>query len=93
MTRGYQIQFLSSGEVGDMQTGIVFLCQFYSQTSALITSLLATDLRMVDDLGVVAVLLFCPSHIAVDNGRVLTMCHNRQFRRGKELFQSLTTVD
>ena len=87
-----EFQFPGGGQVGNMQTGMIFPCQFHCQTRTLITSLLTTDFRMVNHLRIVAILFLRLRHIAVDDSRILAMGHNRQFRRGKDLFQSLTTI-
>ena len=73
-----KFQFASRGEVGDVEAGMMLTCQFHRQTGTLITGLLATDFRMMNHLGVVTIQLLGLSHIAVDDCRILAMCHNGQ---------------
>ena len=64
--------------MGHVEAGVVLLRQFHSHAGTLIASLLTTDLRMMDHLGIVTILLLGLSHIAIDDGRVLTMGHDGQ---------------
>ena len=66
--------------MGHMQAGMMLLSQFYGQKRTLITSLLTTDLRMMDHFRIFAVFLLSLSHVAIDDIRILAMRHDGQMR-------------
>ena len=66
--------------------------EFDGETGALVTSLLAADLRMMRHLRIIAVLCLCSSYIAIDDVRILTVGHDDHGRCGKDTVQCLTTV-
>ena len=64
--------------MGHMQAGMVFRCQCYSQSGTLITGFLATYLRVMYHLGIVAILLLSLCHITINDTCILAMGHQRQ---------------
>ena len=76
-----------------MQTGVVLLCQLHGQAGTLIAGFLATYLGVMPDVGIVAKALLGRGHIAVDDGRVLTMGHNRQTGSSKDAVKGFAAVD
>ena len=76
-----------------MKTRMMLLCQLHRETCTLVTSLLATDLRMMRHMRIITVFPFSLSHVAVDDIRILTMYHDGEPGGSKDLLQSLATVN
>ena len=79
--------------MGHMQTSHVFLGQLHSQTRAFVACFLAAYLRMMLHPRIIAILLLCLCHIAVNDIRIFAMSHQGKWRQFEDLLQSLTTIN
>ena len=76
-----------------MQTRTCLLSEVYSTLCRLVARCLGAYLRVVLNGGVVAVLLLCVLHVAVDDVGILAVSHNRQLCLAEQLVQHVLSVD
>ena len=84
-----ELQFLSRGNVGDMEMRPAFLSQLHRQTAAFIASLLAADFRMMLYGRILTPFLLSQLHVAVDDFSILAVGHHRQVQLFRLLEDSL----
>ena len=87
-----QLQFLGSGDMGNMQAGAILLCQSHSLGRGCQTSLLAANHGMQRHLRVVAPGFLSLRHVAVDDVRIFAMHHQRQLTGLEDALQRLLSV-
>ena len=79
--------------MGEVEAGMMGGSEGDGEAGAGETGLFATNLRMMDDIRIVAILRLRLSHIAIDDVGILAMDHYRQRGCGKDTIQGLTTID
>ena len=71
-----QLQFLLSGEVSDVEAGMMLGGKLYCELGTLIASFSTTYLWVMNHLWIIAILKLSLRHIAIDNLSIFTMHHN-----------------
>ena len=87
-----QFQLFCGRNMSNMKACAVFFCQFYGFASRCQTSFLTTYQCMQRYLRVIPPGFLGLCHIAVDDGRILTMYHQWQLTCFEDPFQSILTV-
>lgn len=82
--RAEQLQLACCGHVCHMQTCTCLLSEVYGALCRLVARCLGAYLRVVLNGGVVAVLLLCVLHVAVDDVGILAVSHQRQCRLAEQ---------
>ncbi|KSV91606.1 hypothetical protein N184_37755 [Sinorhizobium sp. GL28] len=71
-------QFLGCGKVCHMEMSIILASQFYSETGTLVARFFTAYLWMMCHFGVRPIKALCLRHVAVNDLRIFTMCHQGQ---------------